>query len=80
MKIFGNQKFRLSCPTEERRKKNILQFVGYDADDCEGLTMVRERARDMEEYDLQFMVWLLELGTDRSVDRLSHSIYQFLCS
>jgi hypothetical protein len=33
-------------------QKNILLFEGYDAD--EELTMVRERARDMEEDDLQF--------------------------
>jgi hypothetical protein len=69
----------LPCHTEERQR-NILQFEGYDADDYEGLTMVRERARDMEKEDLQFMGWLLGLKTDRSVDELSNSICQFLCS
>jgi hypothetical protein len=56
----------------------ILKFEGYDADDYEA--MVRERARDMEEDDLQFIGWLLGLETDRSVDGLSNSICQFLCS
>jgi hypothetical protein len=61
-------------------ERNILQCEGYDADDYEGLIMVRERARDMKEDDLQFMGWLLGLETDRSVDELSNSICQFLCS
>jgi hypothetical protein len=69
------------CPALPRNaKKNLLQFEGYDTDDYEGLTMVRERARDMEEDDLQYMGWLLGPGTDRSVDELSNSICQFLCS
>jgi hypothetical protein len=34
----------------------------------------------MEEDDLQFMGWLLELEMDRSMDGLSNSICQFLCS
>jgi hypothetical protein len=51
-------------------ERNILQFEGY----------LRKRARDMEEDDLQFMGWLLELETDSSVDELSNSICQFLCS
>jgi hypothetical protein len=42
--------------------------------------MVRERARHMEENDLQFMSWLLGPETDRSVDGLSNNICQFLCS
>jgi hypothetical protein len=42
--------------------------------------MVRGRARDMVADDLQFMGWLLGLETDRSVDGLSNSICQFLCS
>jgi hypothetical protein len=69
------------CPALPKNvERNILQFEGYDADDYEGLTMVRERARDMEEDDLQFMDWLLGLETDRSVDGLSNNICQFLCS
>jgi hypothetical protein len=42
--------------------------------------MVRERARDMKEDDLQLMGWLLGLETDRSVDGLSNSRCKFLCS
>jgi hypothetical protein len=34
----------------------------------------------MEEDDLQFMGWLLDLKTDRSLDELSSSICQFLCN
>jgi hypothetical protein len=69
------------CPAlPKNRERNILQFEGYDADDYEGLTMVREQVRDMEEDDLQFMSWLLGLETDRSVDGLSNSICHFLCS
>jgi hypothetical protein len=62
----------LSCTTEERRKK---QFEGYDTDDYEGLTMVRERAQNMDEDDLQFMGWLLGLGTDRSVYGVSKWVF-----
>jgi hypothetical protein len=42
-----------NCPDIPRNvERNILQFEGYDADDYEGLTMVRERARDMKIDDL----------------------------
>jgi hypothetical protein len=69
------------CPALPKNvERNILQFAGYDADDYEGLTMVRERARNMEEDDLQFLGWLLGLETIRSVDGLRSSICQFLCS
>jgi methyl coenzyme M reductase gamma subunit len=44
------------CPALPKNvKRNILHFEGYDTDDYEGRTMVRERARDMEEGILQFI-------------------------
>jgi hypothetical protein len=58
-------------------RKNYKCIVQFD---YERLAIVRERARDMEEDDLQFMGWLLGLETDRSMDGLSNSICQFLCS
>jgi hypothetical protein len=36
------------CPALPKNvERNVLQFEGYDADDYDGLNMVRERARDM---------------------------------
>jgi hypothetical protein len=54
------------CPAVPKNvARNILQFEGYDADDYEEVSMVRERVLHMEEDDLQFMDWLLGLETDR---------------
>jgi hypothetical protein len=59
-------------------ERNILEFVGYEADDYDELVGVRERARALEESDLQFVGWLLGLGAVSTVDRLCKDICKFL--
>jgi hypothetical protein len=60
--------------TSRKLERNILEFVGYEADDYDELVGVRERARALEERDLQFVGWLLGLGAVSTVDRLCKDI------
>jgi hypothetical protein len=67
------------CVASTRKlERNILEFAGYEPDDYDELVGVRERARALDERDLQFVGWLLGLRTVSTGDRLSRDICKFL--
>jgi hypothetical protein len=59
-------------------ERNILEFKGYEPDEYEELVGVRERARALDERDLQFVGWLFGLRTVSTGDRLFRDICKFL--